>query len=437
MLLRRALSTAGLALALAVSQAPAAEPEPASTTSPTATLQAVPVSHGKATAVASPSCATPMPLADGAAAPPGGSALPADIFAAAPSERGGEAGGSAFPNMFGDLLASQVCGPLKDLTSGQVLKPGTFPTFQAGHRYNFDVFLPPPLNGGVPIPAGQQLPVTFVSPTPVPPTRDCGVAAALLAIRGAFKITENESPRPQDRVYATYNYFNNIAPDSDGGLGQTDVHREVLGVEKTFLGGNASVGLRLPFVQIEGDGTIRREDIGDLSVIGKYALINDCDTGNCLSAGLVVTFATGNSFLPEGIPDIHGTLFQPYVGYIYGLGDRFYVQGFSSILIPTKSDDVTYWFNDIGVGYMLYRAGAHCDDCITSVTPIFEVHVNTPLDHRGSEATPIGGVDIVDLTFGTTVGIRHRAFLNLGVVTPVTGPKPFDVEAQVQLNYRF
>jgi hypothetical protein len=43
----------------------------------------------------------------------------------------------------------------------------------------------------------------------------------------------------------------------------------------------------------------------------------------------------------------------------------------------------------------------------------------------------------VDLTAGATFGLGNRSILALGVVTPVTGPKPFDVEALVQLNIRF
>jgi hypothetical protein len=36
-----------------------------------------------------------------------------------------------------------------------------------------------------------------------------------------------------------------------------------------------------------------------------------------------------------------------------------------------------------------------------------------------------------------TLGIRKRSSLGLGVVTPLTGPKPFDIEGQANLNVRF
>lgn len=55
---------------------------------------------------------------------------------------------------------------------------------------------------------------------------------------GALKIAENESPLPQDRVFLTYNYYSEVL--------DSDFHRETLGFEKTFLGGEASIGLRVP-----------------------------------------------------------------------------------------------------------------------------------------------------------------------------------------------
>src|SRR5262249_11714654 len=115
---------------------------------------------------------------------------------------------------------------------------------------------------------------------------------------------------------------------------------------------------------------------------------------------------------------------------------RFYAQGFSSIVVPTDSRDVTLLLNDVGLGYFLYRSNDR-DRLLTLIAPTLEAHLTTPLNHRGSQATPIGLPDILDLTLATTFGIRSRSTLGVGVVTPVTGPRPFDVEAQVQFNYRF
>src|SRR5262249_29645678 len=157
-------------------------------------------------------------------------------------------------------------------------------------------------------------------------------------------------------------------------------------------------------------------DFGDLSIIFKYAFINERPAGNVLSAGLVVTAPTGRSFVSAIEPDIHPTLLQPYVGYIYNMGPVF-LQGFSSIVVPTDVRDVTLLFNDAGIASRFYSTPA--DELITCVVPALEVHVNTPLNHRGSQAEPVGVPDWVDLTAGCHIGIYHRSTLSLGVATPV------------------
>ena len=83
-------------------------------------------------------------------------------------------------------------------------------------------------------------------------------------------------------------------------------------------------------------------------------------------------------------------------------------------------------------GYKFGRYG----NLITSIAPAVEVHVTTPLNHREATA-PIQIPDIVDLTEGVHVGIYNTSTLSLGIAEPVTGPRPFDVEAFVQLNWRF
>ena len=42
--------------------------------------------------------------------------------------------------------------------------------------------------------------------------------------------------------------------------------------------------------------------------------------------------------------------------------------------------------------------------------------------------------DVVNLTYGTSFELYHRAVLTLAFVTPVTGPRPFDFEAVAFLN---
>jgi hypothetical protein len=254
---------------------------------------------------------------------------------------------------------------------------------------------------------------------------------------------------PQDRVFVLFNYFSDFGDAVNRRFGlATDYkeYREVVGFEKTLLNGDASIGLRVPLHTLSGNGSVADAltlnsggldidgtDIGDLTVILKYALWRDEETGSALSLGLGITAPTADA---ENTP-FHDTVFHPYVGHLWGFG-RFYIQGFTSVDLPVESGDATLLFNDFGVGYFLLQ-GCECPAPLTAVVPIFEVHVNTPLNHRGSfrpndlAATP----DTVDVTAGTVFEFCHQARFAVGGVFPVSGPRPFDFEVVASLNWRF
>jgi hypothetical protein len=342
---------------------------------------------GAAPGAAAPGAAAPGAAAPGAAAPgaaPEATAPTTSAFTGAEAVGGGapaagaSAAGSAAPTMIGDL--------------------------QGGGTMRITVRLP---NGST------------------------TTARVPLATRGAFKISENESPRPMDRVFINYNYFNNL---STFGGPSFDLHRETFGFEKTFLDGNASFGVRLPVLLKSGtsDG-VGVDGFGDTSFIGKYAFINNLQTGNVLSGGLVVTAPTGRDVLVSPGSNLHSTLLQPYMGFIYNQ-NRLYALGFSSIVAPTDGRDVTFMSNDLGLGYRAYQA---CDNqAITALTPTIEAHLTTPLNHRSADSV-IFVPDQLTLTGGVHIGLWNRTYLTLGMAVPVTGPRPYDFEVLGQLNVRF
>jgi hypothetical protein len=218
----------------------------------------------------------------------------------------------------------------------------------------------------------------------------------------------------------------------------------LFGIEKTFLDGDASIGLRLPLNTLDAESGIpglggSSTDLGDLTVIFKYALWQDRQTGDVFSAGLAVTAPTGPSSFAgsDTVTSFHDTTLQPFVGYRWHWEDVF-VHGFTAVDVPTDSNDVTMLYNDVGLGYYLYRSRA-CDRLLTAIVPTFEVHVNTPLNHRGAFRAndPAATPDVVDLTMGATLEFNRRSTLAAALVTPVTGPRPFDFEVLVQLNIRF
>ena len=86
-------------------------------------------------------------------------------------------------------------------------------------------------------------------PPPFPPGRPrrhpvLGQASAVVPSVRGFKIAENQSPQPQDRVFFTFDYFT----DLNGALnrrfeapfGNLLAYRYIFGFEKTFDGGRGS-----------------------------------------------------------------------------------------------------------------------------------------------------------------------------------------------------
>jgi hypothetical protein len=230
------------------------------------------------------------------------------------------------------------------------------------------------------------------------------------------------------------------------------VFRYVAGFEKTFLDGQGSIGIRAPLDSVTANSSVPARfgnfggtstAVGDMSIIAKYILLQNRQTGDLLSGGLAISPPTGpgkfagfNSFASI----THTTSFQPFFGYILNYG-RFYFHGFGAIDVPANSQDVTLLYNDFGIGYFLKRPDrdSDFDSLISMIAPTFEVHVTDPLNHRDpfNPRDPAGMTDIVNLTYGLNIGIYSRSLLTFAVVTPVSSPKPFDFEAMAFFNFFF
>ncbi len=247
-------------------------------------------------------------------------------------------------------------------------------------------------------------------------------------------ITDNDSPRPSDRLYFGYSYYDGIAASLNPGLGGVSLNREMAGFEKTFLDGNASIGLRLPFIQMNGPYGVGHDNVGDLSVLLKYAPYYNRETGNILSFGLVLTTPTGASgsfVLADGSELPHSVLFQPWVGGVRVFG-RAYVQAISNMIIPTDGRDTLLIGNSIAMGYRLLDGNGAL---VPTVTPTFETHVRTPLNNRGQNSE-IYFPDQVNLTSGTHFR-WNRFSISGAVAVPVVGPRPWNIEALANINWRF
>jgi hypothetical protein len=271
------------------------------------------------------------------------------------------------------------------------------------------------------------------------------------SVRG-FKIADNQSPFPQDRVFMSFNYFNDVNAKLDryfeSPINQLNVYRYVFGFEKTFNDGKGSIGFRLPLDTIHANtspGLINQggqsTGLGNMTIFTKYVLEYNPETGNLLSVGLAITPPTGPGVF-AGAKNFLGsvtnnTTIQPFVGYYVNLTDRLFFQGFSALDAPVNYSDVMLAYNDLALGYYLLRD--RDSESITAVVPTVEAHINTPLNHRAAYSLrdPSGTADSVNVTTGLNVEVRRNSLFTFGVVTPTTGPRPFNVEAVALFNYRF
>ena len=282
-----------------------------------------------------------------------------------------------------------------------------------------------------------------------------------------FKVADDESPIPTDRVFFTWNGFNGLSggsgftgPQSSTtvvtvpvpfdefvittvktsgavavDVGSANLNREIFGFEKTFLNGNASIEVRIPIYQATGQsfdlGGFAGDNFGDVTTVFKYALVNERD--RVFSLGLATTFPSGQAIVTDD-GNVRAVLFQPFVGFYRGYGD-FFIQGFTSLVASTSSQDPTVLFNDYAVGVRLYSDPT--GRFVRSVSPALEVHVTTPLDSRGDDDSGLFISDILSFTGAVHFGIGANSTLSVGCNIPVTGPRPYNSEAIVQLNYHF
>ena len=313
-----------------------------------------------------------------------------------------------------------------------------------------------------------------------------------LILPGLFTAITAESARPIDRVFMGYGYFDGFrVSDGQGGLRPGfNLNRFDVGVEKTFFDGRGSVYVRVPFLYAANNTSGAPLDgLGDISAGIKMALLADPQSGSVLTGGMTVSAPTARDLripttasttntqqIPNFVPGvlntfniapgiginpppsvtktINPTFLQPWVGGLLVL-DRFFVQEYFGVVVPTDTSVSTFINNDFGVGFRLYRSDCQ-DSLLTSVTPTVNVQALLPLNHQGSPApaAPINNSSAtasqifanptpstlnspyqVFLTGGVQFGLTSRALLSIGVVQPIVGPKAFNTGGVVGFNF--
>lgn len=364
--------------------------------------------------------AAPPGGAEGATPPAGGAEPPAQPPAAdtgTPAASSGLGGGLSEPqgalNMFGDVA------PVSRLAILQATRPG---------------FVPPPP------PEPPNRPTRF-------PSERMKSASFVPSVRN-FKIADNQTPMPVDRITYSFNFFDDVngAINKRFRVPLTDIqaYRHVFGFEKTFFDKNASFGMRLPLNTLTANSPIRNlgptsTSLGDLTAFVKYALWIDRAQGRVVSTGLAVTMPTGPATFGGAnyLRGLHYTNLQPFIGAQWTWGDL-YAINFTSIDIPTSTRDVTIMYQDFSLGYFLYR-NPDPTGFIRSIAPTFETHVNIAFNHNDpfDRGDIMATSQVVGLTEGVNVFFKNNSVMSLGVVQPVTGPRPFNIEAMLLFNTFF
>jgi hypothetical protein len=393
---------------------------------------------------------------------------------AAGSAAGGTPGGAAPPGA-GAEGAAGAGGAPGAYGTGEFAADsgGAGPGFGGGLGASGDVF--PMIGDRSPLGTRATLAFPPVPPTPGipneprPPRPFSGLveskAKTVVPYIRSYKMADNQSPFPQDRIFSSFNYYNDVNAATNRRFGSPvsgiQIYRYLLGFEKTFLDGYASIGVLDTINNLSSDSRTpglggTSTAMGDLNIFVKGILWNNLQQnpsvapdatsvrpyqsqGGLLSGGLCIGMPTGpGSF--AGAPfsvAFRNTALQPFLAYYWGRG-RFFMQGFEAISVPLDRRDVVMLYNDTAIGYYVYRS-KDPHSWVTSIAPTFEVNVNVPLTHRDvfDITDPVGTADVVDLTYGISTLFGRRSLLTLGLITPVTGPRPFNLEAAAYMTYFF
>jgi hypothetical protein len=294
-----------------------------------------------------------------------------------------------------------------------------------------------------------------------------------------FKISENMSPLPRDRVYYAFNGFQQGARTFDGR--EIDVNRHTFGAEKTFLDRTASVEFRMPIIQ--GASAVQSFDFnqqnddgvefGNMTIIPKI-MLSEGDR-HIVSAGLGINLPTAR----EGAITFNGNLAQrfltidnqsvhlsPFLGLLLLPGSNTYIISFAQVDFDTAGNNVVdgagnvlgvyqdqnLFHFDVAVGRYFYRNdGAR----LSGLSAQIEIHYTSTLQDAdevsfsgGDIFNPYNRLDLLTLTGGLNFQFWNTSWLTVGCAVPVRESqydrrydlhpeRPFDAEVQVLFNRYF
>lgn len=279
---------------------------------------------------------------------------------------------------------------------------------------------------------GDRFGVFYIGPPPAPDLNVLKTSEEIAVYKSLirFSAADNRSARPQNRIWYSYNSFDNAFNSP------LDMQRHTWGAEMMFLRQRMSFEV-LAHTNFYDNATLVDDmEFGDMATILKGILYQDI--GMLFSWGLGTTWPTGDR--PSNIPG-ETIILSPFMGYLFAFPDsRWFVQGFEELDILFREDRLLLQ-SDIGVGYWIKRYDP--SQAIAGIAPTTEVHIYTPIS-TGDESQAAKGTlgnldyfDVVNLTLGATVMIFDKATIAAGFGIPLTDNRDYDLEAMLHLNWRF
>jgi hypothetical protein len=278
-----------------------------------------------------------------------------------------------------------------------------------------------------------------------------------------FKISDNNSPFPVDRVFFNYHHFHNAVVT--GSASDASVDRGMFGIEKTFINDLYSVELRLPFASglnadqdVAGDGNLGTE-FGNLGIAMKRLVYRSCTVAASVGLGMVTPTAKSTTLTGNGRTlriDNNAFYLQPFFGVYWAPNNRLFTQFFMQADFDTVGNRFTFdngdqytlqdqdlLFTDFSAGYWVYRNPCRW---FSGLAPMIELHHTTTLqdtDAFGDPSDPsddsianyANRQDFLNLTGGLRFEFGGRTYLTASGVAPLsTGDnKAFDAEFSVEL----
>src|SRR4029079_49151 len=120
--------------------------------------------------------------------------------------------------------------------------------------------------------------------------------------------SENNSPIPRDRVFMTYNHFQNAIPYYGNPNQIINVDRYMPGIEKTFWNGMASLELRTPIcstqttnLDLVDENNLIDGVFGNMTIAAKFLLWQDEVLAMAVGTGINLPTAPNGQFFTNGV----------------------------------------------------------------------------------------------------------------------------------------